>query len=127
MNYNYYFCIVTTLAHLFAIIPIYHDTLYITIIILSTLSSAIWHIMNEKKNIVFYIDYIMATILVIYELYISYNTFIYTKIILNFMIFIINKITNKCYNYKTIHGIWHIMSAIKCYYISYYVKNIDKY
>ena len=119
MTKYYYFCILTTLAHLFAIIPMYHDIIYIMIIILSTLLSTIWHIMNEVKNVIYYLDYIMVIILVTYELYISYNKYI--TITLNFIIFIINQYSNKCSNYKTIHGIWHIMSAIKCYYIAYYV------
>lgn len=118
--------IVTTLLHLFAIIPLYHNIFYICIINCSTLLSTLWHHYNEKNNIIYYMDYIMALILVIYEIYLSYDIFFHTTIFLNFVVFIVNKYVDRLYNYKLYHSMWHIMSAMKCYYISYYISTYKK-
>ena len=127
----------STITHYASIIPIMkytkNDILlyrYRNIIFLSSSASVIWHSYNEPSNILFYIDYSGAIIWFIFDLLFaikSKNKITIVKfLLLNFIILVSNLlIDKKSNNYNILHSAWHILSSLKCYYISqsYIPKN----
>ena len=113
MNHN----ILTTLPHFLSIIPILHlhMTEYISVIVLSTILSILYH-MDESNHIIMLYDYGMASVWVLYDIYMGYNTpYLYTIVFINGLSFIINQYTSHISLY---HSIWHIINASKCFYVS---------
>jgi hypothetical protein len=120
----------STITHYASIIPIMkyanNDILlyrYRNIIFLSSSASVIWHSYNEPLNILYYIDYSGAIIWFIFDLIFAYKSkdkIIITKfLILNMIILCSNLlIDKKSVNYNILHSVWHILSSLKCYYIS---------
>lgn len=132
MNY----LILSTLLHYVSILPLYkyykdkavYD--YINVILISSTCSVLYHISNTFETI----DYIMAFIWFLYDIrmglqYTTLNT-LYTILNLNAIVYILNIIhvnyINKQY-YTLLHSIWHIVSAMKCYYVasSLKLKNVN--
>ena len=127
----------STITHYASIIPIMkytnNDILlyrYRNIIFLSSSASVIWHSYNEPSNILFYIDYSGAIIWFIFDLLFaikSKNKITIVKfLLLNFIVLVSNLlIDKKSVNYNILHSAWHILSSLKCYYISqsYIPKN----
>ena len=123
----------STITHYLSIIPIlkytYNNTTlnrYKNIIIGSSTASLLWHTFNEPQNILYYIDYSGAVIWCIFDLLLAHRTknkIIIMKIILvNFIVLITNLLidshkSNKD-KYVLLHSCWHILSSIKCYYVS---------
>jgi hypothetical protein len=124
---------VSTITHYLSIIPIlkyyYNNTLlyrYKNVIIISSSSSLLWHAFNEPENILYHIDYLCAVIWGIFDILLAHRTknkIIITKIILfNFIVLITNLMidshkSNKD-KYVILHSCWHILSSMKCYYVS---------
>ena len=120
----------STITHYASIIPIMkytnNDVLlyrYRNIIFLSSSASVIWHSYNEPSNILFYIDYSGAIIWFIFDLLFaikSKNKITIVKfLLLNFIVLVSNLlIDKKSVNYNILHSAWHILSSLKCYYIS---------
>jgi len=119
MNY----LVLSTLPHYLALYP-KNNSLYRAVIFTSSTLSVLWHIYNEPINIIFYLDYAAAAIWFFYDIFLGFHTKnIYTIFILNFIVFILNQsIKNE---YVFYHSVWHIMSAIKCYYIASIASNIQ--
>ena len=127
----------STITHYASIIPIMkytnNDILlyrYRNIIFLSSSATLIWHSYSEPSNILFYIDYSGAIIWFIFDLLFaikSKNKIIIVKfLLLNFIVLVSNLlIDKKSVNYNILHSAWHILSSLKCYYISqsYIPKN----
>jgi hypothetical protein len=113
--------IITTVSHYMAILPLLYNTYYydyIIIIFISTTFSILWHHDNERISIIYNMDYIFAFIWFMYDMILT-NYLTYT-LLLNLIIFIINRWSDHCKNYKLYHSIWHLLSALKCFIISYY-------
>jgi len=121
--------ILTTMMHYFAIIPFTINNLinnkydnYILTIIISTTLSILWYINKEPYGILLYLDYFGAIVWVYYDLYLAYitkNFFVKIQVIFfNLIIFSLNIISLYTSDYIISHSLWHILSAIKCYYIS---------
>jgi hypothetical protein len=123
----------STITHYLSIIPIlkysYNNTTlnkYKNIIIVSSSASLLWHAFNEPQNILYYLDYSGAIIWCIFDIFLAYKTrnkIIISKIILlNFFVLITNLMIDyhKSDNnkYVLLHSCWHILSSIKCYYVS---------
>lgn len=120
---------ITASLHFPAIIPIICknklvllDYIYIYTILLSTTFSILWYSYYES-NLLLLIDYFLAGIWFMLDTmwYILLNN----KLImyLNLGIFILNILVYFTNNYVLYHSIWHILSVIKCVYISFLIKN----
>lgn len=124
----------STITHYLSIIPIlkysYNNTSlyrYRNIIIVSSSAFLLSHAFNKPQNILYDIDYICSAIWCIFDLLLAYRTknkIIITKIILlNFIVLITNLMidyhnSSKALNYNLLHSCWHILSSMKCYYVS---------
>lgn len=119
---------ISTMLHYFAIIPFSNKILieqysnYILTIILSTTFSILWHTNSYPAGILFFMDYSFAHLWFLQDLYHGYNKNHLLKILfLNMFVFILNIFSSyKIYYYYT-HSIWHIISAMKCYYVSKFI------
>ena len=120
--------ILSTLPHFLALTPLLQNPNsfqygYTMIITASSTFSILYHI-NEESKIIATIDYLLAFIWFIYDLRLAQK--FWKKIIfLNGVIFLLNIMIP--YNkYYVLHSIWHIVSAIKCYYISSLFARTDR-
>jgi len=132
MNYNNIVNLktISTVTHYASIIPIMkytqNDILlyrYRNIIFVSSSIYVIWHSYNESINVLYYIDYSGAIIWFIFDLIYAYKSkdkIIMTKfLLLNILVLISNLlIDKKSIHYNILHSSWHILSSLKCYYIS---------
>jgi hypothetical protein len=129
--------VLTTLFHYLAILP-FHEfnkfnrfNNYVFIIITSTTLSVIWHLLFEPFGLIFYLEYLFATLWFLYDLKLSIQTsnyFVYIQVLFfNFLIFILNIIFNMMNPeyYVVFHSIWHLLSALKCYYVSFLIKTFS--
>jgi hypothetical protein len=124
------YLVISTLPHFCSILPLIkyyksHTFEYISIIILSTLSSIVYHTYQESTTIITNIDYGCAGLWFICDIYMGYtytNTIILYKIVLlNTISFIINiQIPYNVY-YPLNHSLWHLINAYKCYHVSSYI------
>ena len=124
--------ILTTSLHYLAIIPIIakygyikipnFNRIYLNIILVSTTLSIIWHRFNKLM----YPDYFFAGLWFIQDILWSLLLIQPYIIYLNIIIFGLNIITNYMNNYIIYHSLWHVISALKCIYISYIIHKIDK-
>jgi hypothetical protein len=115
--------ILSTLPHYFAILPWLHArkmcTEYPFVIFVSTTLSVLWHACDQPPNsLLFYADYLAATVWFLYDLKIGLYASeirLETVFLLNALIFILNIYTGPN---NIAHVMWHIVSALKCIYIS---------
>ncbi len=125
------YLVISTIPHFCSILPLvtYYKTYafgYVNIIILSTISSILYHIYEESSYTINNIDYFCASLWLVYDIYMGYN---YTnkKIILkillaNTMSFFINILIPYNEYYSLNHSFWHIINAYKCYYVSKHIS-----
>ena len=114
--------ILSTLPHYFAILPWLRArkmcTEYPLIILVSTTLSVLWHGYGEPSSLLFYADYLAAAMWFLcdlkFGLYAS-EIRLETVIILNMLVFILNIYTGPN---NMAHVSWHLVSALKCIYIS---------
>ena len=114
--------LLTTSLHFLSLYFTISNFYYSIIIILSTSSSLIWHINYEYNYIYYILDYFFAILLTTYEI-VTGNDKIFIMYI-NIVVFIVNKLTDilslhKLISYTTGHSLFHIISSIKCFYVSY--------
>ena len=122
--------IVSSMLHYFADQPFTKKNLigkynnYVLTIILSTTLSILWHISNERYGLLFFLDYSFAYLWFLQDVYHGYNNnHLFQILYLNMFILILNICSSyKNYYYYT-HSVWHIISALKCYYISTLITN----
>jgi len=120
--------IATTLPHLFCILPIIRYYLYkeifwyVNIIVMSTIFSVMSHKIIYKNNeYIIGIDYSLAFIWFIYDIYLGYiisRNILIKIVIANLLSFIINKKVDESRYYYFFHSLWHLVNAFKCYYVS---------
>lgn len=114
----------STILHFFSILPLIkyytHTSGYIIIISLSTSFSILYHLTGESNKIITIIDYSFATIWGIYDIYFGYRyrNDLYKFILGNTVVFFLNIQIPYDDNYRLYHSIWHLINAIKCYYIA---------
>ena len=114
--------ILTIFPHLFSLYYTFNNHVYSTLIILSTLSSILWHLDHEGRKFLFF-DYTCAGLLFLYELKIGLEI-IDCVVYLNMLLLITNKTVlilslNKKINYFKWHSVFHLLSSLKTIYISY--------
>ena len=78
----------------------------------------LWHYYNTYQLMI--MDYYFATIWFLFD--IGWYKELNNNRILNLIVFIFNIINLE--NYEYYNSIWNIISAIKCIYISYLIRNI---
>lgn len=114
--------IITSALHYLAILPFAKYNNYVLTIIISTTLSILWHLNREPYGILLYLDYTAALIWFLYDIYLGQetNNLLVVRLIIlyNIIIFILNIISIYYKYYIITHTIWHILSAIKCYYVS---------
>jgi len=113
--------IVTSSFHFIALYYALYDTMFACVMFFSIVFSILWHLLDEPMNIIFYLDYLFALIETFCEIYLTAdNNYHYTKriIYLNLIILVLNKIIDRCADYAFNHSMWHIISALKYYYVA---------
>lgn len=72
--------------------------------------------MDDTNHIIMIYDYGMASVWLLYDIYMGYYTpYLYTIININVLSFIINQSISHIQIY---HSIWHLINAYKCFYVS---------
>lgn len=115
--------ILSTLPHFYSIYPVlpYYHTYtkgYIHTIILSSMFSIFYHI-DESNLLIKRIDYSLAFIWFLYDIYMGYDTKCISRIFLANMISCIFHFMS---DHDIYHSIWHIINAYKCYYVSQQIE-----
>ena len=130
--------VLSTIPHYISLFFIFNNDMndnkyyivYIVTVIISSTLSLYWHILKEPKNIVFYADYLFAVIWTILEIILITIKGDFSDIIavifLNKLVFITNQLVNYLSKkdiiiYEKGHSIWHILSSLKCIYVSYLI------
>jgi len=120
----YTMLIISTTPHFYSILPLikYYKQVYgyITIIIVSTIFSILYHLYEESNNIITLIDYLCAGTWVLYDIYMAYtDKQILVKVLLaNAGVFVINICIPYNLYYQLNHSLWHCINAYKCFYVS---------
>jgi hypothetical protein len=121
----------STLPHFLAIVPLINTYSlykgYITTIFLSSSLSVLYHTFSDVEPMIVFADYLAAFIWGVYDLRLGVRagrTMLRKAIYLNLVILLLNIVSHNTNNYELAHSCWHILSATKCYYISYYISRI---
>jgi len=119
--------VLTSALHYFAVPPLlckfnipWYIKLYIYTILLSTTTSIIWH----YTGYLLILDYVLAGFWFFQDVLWSLELEGITIILLNLLIFCLNIVVLFLNNYELYHSIWHVISAIKCIYVSYLISKI---
>lgn len=103
---------------------------HIHVIFLSTSFSILYHATAESHDVIRAIDYCMAFLWFLHELY---NAYRFTQrsiskiLISNFLVFLINAYIPYSRSYRVYHSLWHILNASKSMYVSSVIaKGITK-
>jgi len=116
--------ILTIFPHLFSLIYTFNNITYSSLILMSTLTSILWHLDREKNKFLFF-DYICASSLFLYELNIGIEYEILQSVLYsNILLLIMNKTIlilsiKKKINYIKWHSLFHLMSSLKTIFIAY--------
>ena len=105
--------ILTTLPHYIALFYTGRDVMYSTLILLSTTCSVLWHKYNEPENSLKTLDYTMANLVTLYEIYCK--TQFISVIFLNCTVLALNKMNG---THDIGHCLWHLVSSAKYIYIA---------
>ena len=102
--------VVSTLPHYLSILP--YNIHYTIVVVTSTTFSILYHTYDNK--IITFLDYFMALIWFLSDVKLaSNNTQLKKILVLNGIIFLLNiSMPNN------LHSLWHLLSALKCYYVS---------
>jgi hypothetical protein len=119
--------ILSTVPHFLALFYTKDDTYYSSLVILSCLSSILWHETHETSKILFFIDYFFAFSLVYYELKENQNQKMLVLSI-NFLTLFSNKFADLLsyfgiLKYNKGHSVYHLISSWKTIYIAYLNQN----
>lgn len=104
--------VITTLPHYLAAVPTLLPVDYKAIVLASSTLSVIWHIQGEPTNLWFYLDYGGAGVWFLADVYYGNKVNKNEIVFLNLMIFFLNIYL------KEYHAFWHILSCMKCIYVS---------
>jgi hypothetical protein len=108
--------ILSTLPHLLCIVPLFDKkhASYISVVLLSTVLSVTYHAYNESHPVINAMDYTMACIWFLYDA--SYRD---ARILAaNIGSFLAHSMIPLGASYPFYHSAWHILNALKCYYVS---------
>jgi len=119
--------VLTTLCHLLSTLPALTSThsfryAYSTHVVATTILSAIWHLKGQPEGAFMYLDYSFTAIWFFYDMgLMTYlpNLDKLSIIAANIFILSLHELCSYPQNYTVYHSLWHIASAIKCFYVSY--------
>ena len=120
--------VLTTLPHYLVITAVNpKDITYKFIIFTSTSLSVIWHTTNEQNMIIMFLDYFFALAWFLYEIDKSFHNqdILIRTMVLNFLIFYMNMHIKYNNSYKINHSLWHLLSALKSYYLARSSYNVE--
>ena len=133
---NISWLILTCSLHYLAMIPIklqflkinlpFFNQMYINTIFLSTTFGILAHYL-ETNYLIWKIDYIIAGLWFLEDVLWSFELENYMVIFLNIFVFGLNTLATYTNNYIMYHSIWHVISAIKCIYISFLIQKSKNY
>lgn len=116
--------ILSTLPHFYTVwvACYYGDYIYSVIVGVTTFASICWHESRESSFEHLIVDYLMTGLLVGYESLLAKSDFLFV-IECNVMVFTVNKMFDFLSGYDILeydigHGVFHIVSALKTYYIA---------
>lgn len=97
------------------------DIVYSSILTTTTFASLLWHESHEASLTLLLIDYVMTLLLVIYEVAMAVDPLWVLQ--LNMSVFIVNKMMDGLCRYDILkydigHGLFHLVSALKVYYVA---------
>lgn len=113
--------ILTTLLHFLSILPLVstNSILYISVILVSTLLSVLYHLYEESNSWITILDYGMSGVWAFYDTYLGYKYKLLYKILPTSLISCaINVLIPYNRYYTLMHSMWHILNAYKSYYIA---------
>ncbi len=120
------FLVLSTLPHYLAILPLIKNynnyKRYIQVIFFSSSMSILYHSYNGVDPMISFADYLMAFVWSMCDIYLGYRAgriYLARAIYLNILILLLNLLAETANNYELAHSCWHILSASKCYFISY--------
>jgi hypothetical protein len=126
--------VITSSLHYLSVIPILltyqnkplpiFNRIYRNTILLSTTISILWYFFNETPKLI-YIDYGLAIVWCLQDILWSFLLSKPIMIYLNIIIFILHFLVRYTGDYVLYCSIWHVISVIKCIYISYIIKHYD--
>ena len=114
--------ILSTLPHYLSIIPLLGSAVpieYIHVIILSSTLSVLYHLTRESNRLISFLDYAAALLWFGYDVYLG-----------NMRVFEVNMASCTIHYmvphgyYEHYHGLWHLINAVKCYYVSASLRDI---
>ena len=110
--------VLSTLPHYLAILPVRKNIAYSSVIFTSATLSVLWHMNNEKRDALFYLDHVAALVWFFYDIKLSYDTPYFLRILLlNAAIFSTNQLISSDH-YVLQHSAWHLLSSLKAFYVS---------
>ena len=120
--------IATTLLHFLSILPLISTSfnLYMCIIVWSTISSVLYHWYDESNCWTTLLDYVLAGIWSLYDIYLGYKHKLLHKILPTNLVscFVHLLIPYNTY-YTLTHSMWHILNACKSYYVATILSKME--
>jgi hypothetical protein len=117
--------VLSTLPHFFTAMPLMQFYQYtsghVHVIFVSTTFSILYHATAESHHVIRVIDYCVAFLWFLHELYNGYR---FTQrsmskiLISNLLVFLINLNIPSSSSYRVYHSLWHILNASKSMYVS---------
>ena len=125
--------ILTIFPHLIGLYYTFDNIVYSSIILISTITSILWHRQREPNNILLYLDYGSASVLSFYEIYSAYyvhNGLFTIALSTNIYILVFNKLVyflskEGMIKYSLWHSIYHILSSLKTTFIAFLICKIN--
>jgi hypothetical protein len=114
--------ILSTLPHYLSIVPLIGSAVpieYTHIIVMSSTLSILYHLTHESDRLIRFLDHVAALVWFGYDVYLG-NRMIIDANIISFMIHCMVPMRY----YEQYHGIWHLINAAKCYYVSASLRDI---
>lgn len=116
--------VLSTLPHYLALVFTGKSALYSFVVFSSTSCSVYWHILGEPHNEIWILDYLLAYIWFIAELALNPTKHALLITLLNFVVLIVNKWTDRSRQYDLHHSIWHLLSAAKAIYVAWLFSQV---
>jgi hypothetical protein len=96
--------------------------MYSIVVAMTTCASIFWHESMESSFGHLFADYLMTCVLVSYEMMLAKSDVLFV-VEINLMLLIVNKMFDFLSRYDIVkydigHGVFHIVSALKTYYIA---------
>lgn len=116
--------VLSTLPHYLALLFTGKSVLYSFTVFSSTTCSVYWHILGEPRNEIWILDYMLAYMWFIAELALNPTKHALLITLLNFVVLLVNKWTDRSRQYHLHHSTWHLLSASKAIYVAWLFSQV---